>query len=190
MTPSQRRLTLGGALLVAAGLFVYAYWDSMVPASHPDHDHGTLNLDAGGRIMAQQRDGSSRNLVGRPGKVLAVHFFSPAAAGAAAELGSLFTLQERLKADRDVEFVLLAQEKDFPTLDRWLAESRLLPPDPASLYLDPKGEATKKLNCKRPLETMFFNAAGKLASQTRGPADWGADVLARIQQAKGGETIE
>jgi len=190
MTPSRRRLALGGALLAAACLFGYAFWASMVPASHPDHDHGILSLDAGGRLLAERRDGSSRNLVGRPEKVLIIHFFSPGAPGAAAELTGLFAAEQRLKADPGVEFVLLAEAPDFASLDKWLASNRLVPPDPGALYLDPKGETTKKLNSKRPLETMFYNPAGKLASQTRGPADWGGDAFARIQQARGGGTIE
>ena len=190
MTPSRRRLALGGFLLAAAGLFAYAFWASMVPATHADHDHGILSLDAGGRLMAERRDGSARNLVGRPEKVLIIHFFSPQAPGAAAELAALFAAEERLKADRAVEFVLLAEAPDFASLDRWLAENRLVPPDPGALYLDPRGETTKKLNSKRPLETMFYNPVGKLASQTRGPADWSGEAFARIQQARGGATIE
>jgi hypothetical protein len=190
MTPSRRRLALGGALLVAAGLFAWAFWASMVPATHADHDHGILSLDAGGRLMVGSRDGSSRNLVGRPGKVLIIHFFSPEAPGAAAELAGLFAAQQRLKADPGVEFVLLAEAQDFASLDKWLAANQLVPPDPGTLYLDPDGETTKKLNCKRPLETMFYNPAGKLASQARGPEDWSGDAFARIQQARGGGTIE
>jgi hypothetical protein len=190
MTRSQRRLALGGLLLAAAGLFVWAFWSSMVPATHADHDHGILSLDAGGRLMVERRDGSSRNLVGRPDKVLILHFFSPGAPGAAAELAGLFAAEQRLKADTGVEFVLLAQAPDFGTLDGWLSSNGLVPPDPGALYLDPDGETTKKLNCKRPLETMFYNPAGKLASQARGPEDWSGDAPARIQQARGGGTIE
>jgi len=190
MTPTQRRFALGGGFAAAALLFLFAWRASLVPATHPDHDHGILNLDAGGRLMVEKRDASERNLVGRPGKVMVVHFFAPTAPGAVEELGALFAAQERLKADRGIDWVLIARARDFASLDSWLAENKVVPPAPDSLYLDPKGETTQKLNCKRPLDTMFFNADGKLASQTRGPADWTAGAIARINEARGGATIE
>lgn len=190
MTPSQRRIALGGGFAAAALLFVFAWRASLVPASHPDHDHGMLNLDAGGRLMVVRRDGSERNLVGRPGKVMIVHFFSTDAPGAAAELSALFGAQERLKADRGIDWVLIARNTDFAALDSWLLAGRLAPPLPETLYVDPKGDTTKKLNCKRPVETMFYNPEGKLASQSRGPENWELEASGRIDQARGGATIE
>ena len=190
MTTSQRRVVLAAAILGAAALMAWAYYLSLVPATHPDHDHGILNLDAGGRLLVDQRDGKTRNLVGRPGKVLIVHFFSTGADGAAAELSDLFQVQESLKADAGVEFVLVVKEPTFERVDTWLAQNHLVPPVPGSLVLDPAGETTAKLNCKRPLETMIFNPEGKLASQARGRFDWAGSALPRITSARGGETIE
>ncbi len=190
MTPTQRRLALGGGFAAAALLFVFAWRASLVPATHPDHDHGILNLDAGGRLMVARRDGSERNLVGRPGKVMIVHFFSTDAPGAAAELAALFAAQERLKADRGIDWVLIARKTDFASLDSWLTANRLIPPAPETLTLDPKGDTTQKLNCKRPLDTMFFNPDGKLASQMRGPSNWALEASGQIDQARGGATIE
>lgn len=190
MTPTKRRLALGGGLAAAALLFGLAYRSSLVPATHPDHDHGILNLDAGGRLLVQKRDGSERNLVGRPGKVLVVHFFAPTVPGAAEEISALFSTQSRMKADPGVEWVLIARSPDFAALDGWLAENKLVPPAPATLYVDPKGETTQKLNCKRPIDTMYFNAEGKLASQSRGMTDWVSVAPARIAEARGGATIE
>ncbi len=90
-----------------------------------------------------------------------------------------------------MEFVLIAQEPDFRTLDSWLVENRLEPPNPDALVLDPDGETTRKLNCKRPLETMFFGSDGKLSSQSRGVCDWGGgDAEARVARARSGTTIE
>jgi AhpC/TSA family len=190
MRPSSRRLLFLGLFTVAAALGAWAYWLSLVPATHADHDHGILNLDAGGRLMAVARDGTKRNLVGRPGHVLVIHFFSTGSApDAAAELAELFAVQARLKDDRGVEFLILAREPDFATLDAWLKEKNLALPVPASLYLDPTGDTTQKLNSKRPLETMIFNPEGKLSSQARGRMDWGT-AEARINSARGGETIE
>ncbi len=190
MTPTRRRLAFGGGLAVAALLFGLAYRSSLVPATHPDHDHGILNLDAGGHLLIEKRDGSWRNLVGRPGKVLVIHFFLPTAPGAAEEISALFGAQTRMKADPGVEWVLIARTPDFATLDRWLQENRLVPPASGTLYVDPKGETTEKLNCKRPIDTMFFNPDGKLASQSRGPTDWLGVAPARISEARGGATIE
>jgi len=190
MTPRQRRLTLGGGFLFAALLFAFSWRASLVPASHPDHDHGMLNLDAGGRLMVSRRDGSERNLVGRPGKVMIVHFLTPGAPGAPEELAALFDAQQKLKSDRGLDWVLIARKADFPTVDRWLSENRLVPPAPETLYADPTGDTSEKLGCKRPIETMFYGPEGKLASQTRGPANWELEASARIEQARGGGTIE
>src|ERR1035437_10601813 len=168
MTPSRRRVFLFGALALFAAGFAWAYWLSLVPATHPDHDHGILTLDAGGRLNVTTGEGKTRNLVGRPGKALILHFFSTSAPGAAEELAGIFRLQEELKADPGVEFVLIAHDRDFATLDAWLQQKGLTPPLPATLVLDPDGDVTSKINSKRPLETMFFNADGKLSSQARG----------------------
>jgi len=181
---------MGLSLLAAGALAAYAYYLSLVPASHPDHDHGILNLDAGGRLMVETRTGKPRNLVGRPGHVLIVHFFGTAAPEAADELKGLFQFQESVLTDRRIEFVLVAEDKDFSSVDAWLAKNGLNPPVPAGLVLDPDGDTTRKLNSKRPLETMFFNAEGKLSSQARGRLDWQTGAPGHLAQAIGGGTIE
>jgi hypothetical protein len=190
MTPSRRRVFLFGALGLFAVGFAWAYWLSLVPATHPDHDHGILNMDAGGHLNVKTRDGKTRNLVGRPGKALVLHFFSTSAEGAASELGGIFRMQEELKADPGVEFVLIAQDRDFEVLDAWLKQKGLTAPQPSTLVLDPDGDTTKKLNSKRPLETMFFTAEGKLSSQARGPLEWPDAAISHLARARGGETIE
>lgn len=190
MTPSRRRVFLFGAIALFAAGFAWAYWLSLVPATHPDHDHGILNLDGGGRLNVTTRDGRTRNLVGKPGKALVVHFFSTSAEGAAPELAGIFRTQEELQTVPGVEFVLIAQDRDFGTLDTWLRQKGLTSPQPATLVLDPTGDTTKKLNCKRPLETMFFTAEGKLSSQARGPLEWPDGAAGHLARARGGETIE
>src|SRR5664279_6586964 len=152
MTPSRRRAFLFGALALFAAGFAWAYWLSLTPATHPDHDHGILNLDAGGRLIVETRDGKTRNLVGKPGHPLVLHFFSTGAPGASDELAGIFLQQEALRNDKDVEFVLIAHDKDFATLDAWLKAKNLVPPFPETLVLDPSGDATTKLNSKRPNE--------------------------------------
>jgi hypothetical protein len=190
MKTNQRRTVLGLALVAAGALAAYAYYFALVPASHPDHDHGILNLDAGGRLMVETRGGKPRNLVGRPGHVLIVHFFSTAAPDAAEELRGLFRFQGNVAADGRVEFVLIAEDRDFPTVDGWLAKNGLQPPSPDEIVVDADGDTTRKLNSKRPIETMFFNAEGKLSSQARGRLDWLGAAPGHLSQAMGGGTIE
>src|SRR5258706_6311195 len=103
MKASTRRSVFGVCILLAASAGAYAYWLSLVPATHPDHDHGILNLDAGGRILVATRDGKSRNLVGRPGKPLVLHFTSPEAPGAADDLSKIFDTERKLRSLRQAE---------------------------------------------------------------------------------------
>lgn len=189
-TRRQKQFLYGGALFLAAGLFALSFRNALVPATHPDHDHGILNLDAGGRLLVSTRDGKDRNLVGRPGRTLVVHFFSPGARGAAEELAGLFAAQKALAADGGVEWVVVAHAASFPDLDAWLASHGLESPQPATLTLDPQGETTQRLNAKRPLETMFFNSEGKLSSQARGALDWTSGLAEHLAKARAGGTIE
>jgi hypothetical protein len=190
MTPSRRRTVLLGTIVLFAVSFAWLYWRALTPATHQDHDHGMLSLDGGGHLDVLTRDGKGRNLVGRPGKTLIIHFFSTAAAGAAPELGGIFRTQEEMKGDAGLEFVLIAQDRDFPTLDAWLKANSLTPPQPSTLVLDPDGDVTSKINSKRPLETMFFTAEGKLSSQARGMLEWPDGALSHLARARGGEAIE
>lgn len=190
MTPTRRRTILLAAGACLAVAMAYAYWLSLTPATHPDHDHGILNLDAGGRLMVETRSGKSRNLVGKPGHTLVLHFFSTAAPGASDELEGIFLQEEALKDDKSVEFVLIARDRDFATLDAWLKEKNLVPPFPETLVLDPSGDATTKLNSKRPNETMFFAADGKLAAQARGSLTWPEGAAPYLAKARSGEAIE
>jgi hypothetical protein len=190
VTPSKRRIVLAVVLVGAFAGFFFAFRSALVPATHADHDHGILNLDAGGHLDVTTRDGRGRNLVGAPGKVLVVHFVDPEDGAAADELRELFAFQEPLKGDAGTEFVVLARMASFAALDAWLAKNGLVPPAPASLVLDPEGETTVKFNSKRPLETMFFGPDGKLASQARGRLDWKLDARRRIAEAGSGGSIE
>lgn len=190
MTPSRRRTVLALALLGAFAGFVLAYRSALVPATHADHDHGILNLDAGGHLDVETRDGKGRNLVGAPGKVLVLHFVDPTDPAAAEEMRDLFAFQSATGPDPRTEIVVLVKAATFADLDAWLATNGLVPPVPASLVVDPEGTTTQRLNCKRPLETMFFGPGGKLASQARGRLDWTLGARQRIAEAGAGATIE
>lgn len=186
----QKRFVYLAVLAFAALLFVWTFRNALVPATHPDHDHGILNLDAGGRLMVVTRDGKERNMVGRPGKALVLHFFAPSVPGAAEELRKLFAAQRVLAGAGAPEWVLVARAADFAELDAWLKAQGLEAPRPESLVLDPSGDTTQRLNAKRPLETMFFTAEGKLSSQARGPLDWAAGASGHLEKARAGGTIE
>ena len=189
MTPSKRRLVLGLVLVGAFAGFFFAFRTALVPATHADHDHGILNLDAGGYLEVETRGGGKRNLVGAPGRALAVTFVDPADPAAAEELRGLFAFQEATKGNEDAEVVVLVKTASFAELDAWLSKNALVPPVPASLTVDPEGKTTLKFNNRRPVETMFFGPDGKLASQARGPLDWTLEARQRIAAAAAGEAI-
>lgn len=186
MTIRTRRLGFIVAFVLAGALGVYAFRNSLVPATHPDHDHGIHSLDAGGRILVTTRDGKARNLVGAPGQVLVIHFFNTKAAGAADELKELLAFAPQ--AGEGVDFVLIAKDEGFEVLDSWLAANGL----PRSPYfvIDADGVATSRLNCKRDLDTMFFAKDGKLTSQSRGRLSWTSQGPLEIRKAQAGESIE
>jgi hypothetical protein len=190
MTPSKRRLVFAVAFAGAFAGFFFAYRSALVPATHADHDHGLLSIDAGGHLEVETRDGKGRNLVGAPGKVLVVHFVDPEDGAAADELRQLFAFQGSLGQDARTEIVVLVKIDSFAALDTWLAKNGLVSPVPASLTVDPEGKTTLKFNSKRPLETMFFGPDGKLASQARGRLDWTLDARRRIAEAGSGASIE
>lgn len=190
MKASRRHALFGTLFLLMAIGGAAAFNHALVPATHPDHDHGILNLDGGGKLIVWPRSREPRNLVGRPGHVFILHFISPSASGAAEELAALFEFQKRYATDKGVEVISILKSPDWTSLDAWLSQKHLAPPSPASVVLDPNGETTEKLNCKRPLETMFFTPEGKLSSQARGRLDWASDGAGYLERARGGTTLE
>lgn len=191
MKASQRRLSFGIAIGAAALIGGYAYVRSLAPAAHPDHDHGILNIDSGGLLTVEGRDGKSRNLVGRPGKVLVVHLFSVKDPEATGELKGVFAFQARTKGDAGIETVIVARDADRRGVDALLAGAGIVPPFPDTIYVDPSGETSTKFNVRnRTIETMFFNPAGKLSSQARGRLDWDFGAAEHVNKARSGNTIE
>ena len=189
MTPSKRRLVLGLVLVGAFAGFFLAFRTALVPATHADHDHGILNLDAGGYLEVLTRGGGKRNLVGAPGKVLVVTFVDPADPAASDELRGVFSFQQAQAGDASSEVVVLVKTPSFEALDAWLGRNGLVPPVPAALAVDPEGKTTLKFNNRRTLETMFFGPDGKLASQARGRLDWTLEARQRVAAAAAGESI-
>ena len=191
MNAMQRRTLMGSLLAGAALIGGWAYYGSLSPAAHPDHDHGVLNIDAGGRLTVEGKDGRTRNLVGKPGHVLVVHLFSLRAPDAPDELKGLFAFQERVRDDREIETVVVARDGSRADLDALLAKEGIVPPFPETIYVDPSGDTSTKFNVRgRLIETMFFNPDGKLASQARGRQDWDFGAIGKVNEARAGQTIE
>jgi hypothetical protein len=171
-------------VLVAAvvGFFAVQMFYSLTPPRHADHDHAMASLDAGGFLRVQRFDGGQRNLVGRPGRVLILHFFDPAAASmeqarAAGYAGSI-------GSDPGVEVLFVARTGTRDGLGAWARNAGL---DPKQLYLDEEGRTSHLLGVRRWPETLVYDPRGLLVYQSRGPADWMSPAFqAEVARAKAG----
>jgi hypothetical protein len=180
----KQRHVLALVFAAAAALVGYNMFFSLTPATHTDHDHGLANLDAGGFLRFERDGGGKRNFVGRPGKVLVMHFFTPGSAEAAAEIPELLRYRESVRDDDGVEVVLVAVRSTWPATRA--AASALGAPQGA-VYLDPDGRTSDLFGVRRIPETMIYDPAGRLAHQARGPADWASPQLrAEVQRFKRG----
>ena len=169
------RLPSGGTqaafLLVTVAVVALVGWQmfySLTPPRHADHDHAMASLDAGGFLRVQGADGDRRNLVGKPGHVLVLHFFDPAA-GNASEQAQAARYAASLPPDAGVEVVFVARADDWDMLRPW-AERVGVPL--SHLYLDPAGETSNLLGVRRWPETLVYAADGLLAHQAMGPVNW------------------
>ncbi len=184
MKPAVRnRLILGAAAVVAATVLAYEMYYSQTPARHADHDHAIAKIDAGGFLWVENTDGERRNLVGRPEKVMLLHWFDPSAAD--------FTEQRRAAAfakqaadDPMVEVLFIADAPSWESLESW-AEANGVSME--WLYLDRKGATGDLFGVRRLPETLFYDPFGLLAFQARGPMEWSPQRLrAQIETYKAG----
>lgn len=181
MAPAQRRW-LFGSLLAAFMLFVgWTYYRGLVPAIHPDHDHGLENLDGGGFLWVEADGGPRRNLVGRPDHVLILHFFELPSGHSEVELPLLRGYAAAVADESDVEVVFIGVAPSWKALRG--AAGRLGLPQ-GQLYFDPRGETAQLIGVRRFPETLIYTPDGHLAHQARGPMDWGADTRAAIEAIK------
>ena len=44
----SRRIVVGAVIMIVVAVLGWTYYQSLVPAIHPDHDHGLENLAGGG----------------------------------------------------------------------------------------------------------------------------------------------
>ena len=184
MKPAVRNRLIIGAAIVAAGIFlaVQMYY-SQTPARHADHDHAIAKIAAGGFLWVEAPDGDRRNLVGRPEKVLVLHWFDPTAADFSEETAAA-EFAASVSDDAMVEIVFVADAPSWEGIDVW-AEAAGVPTD--RIYLDEKGKTGDLFGVRRLPETLIYDPTGLLAHQARGPMDWTSPRFrSEIQRAKGG----
>ena len=182
-TKVRNRLIIGGIVLVAAGVIGYQMYYSQTPPRHADHDHAISKLNAGGFLWVEGNDGKRRNLVGRPDKVLVLHWFDPTAESSA-EQAQAARFAQSAANDENLDVLFIAQAPSWEGLDAWANEVGV-PLD--SLYLDAKGKTGRLCGVRRLPETLIYDPAGFLAHQARGPISWtNSGIGAQIHRAGAG----
>lgn len=184
MTPAQRNRLIIGTVLVIAGIVIAVnMYHSMTPPTHADHDHAIASLDAGGFLWIRHVEGEKRNLVGRPGTVLVLHWFDPTAADAGEQRRAAQFAAEHAD-DPSVDILFVARAPSASGLTDWAREVGI---DPSHLYFDKDGRTADLCGVRRWPETIVFDPSGLLAYQAKGAAKWTEAVLgAHIQRASQG----
>jgi hypothetical protein len=169
----QRRLFVI-ILVTAAAAIGWTMYRSLTPATHADHDHALENLDAGGFLRLERPEGSARNMVGRPGKVLVLHWFSLESDAATEKLPALVDYARNVRGDTGIEVILIATGAGWDAVHAF-AEKLRLPRE--LLYLDRKLETGGLFGVRRIPETLIYDPRGRLAYQARGSDDWRSTEL-------------
>jgi hypothetical protein len=171
-----------GAVVLLVVVGGWTYYNSLVPAIHPDHDHGLEDIAGGGFLRVERVEGGTRNLVGRPGRVLILHWFELGSPAAMNELPLLVDFSMQSSADRGMEIVLVAMGKKRADVLSW-ARAHGVPT--SNLYVDPDSKTAGLIGVRRSPETLIYDPEGRLAHQARGPMDWmDPQVRARIASFK------
>ena len=180
---TRNRLILGTALVVAAAVVGYNMFFALTPPRHADHDHAIAKLNAGGFLWLEAADGKRRNLVGRPGKVLVLHWFDPQRPDLA-EQRAAADFATRTADDPEVDVLLIAQAPSWEVVSE-AARAAELPEE--FLYLDENARTGDLCGVRRIPETLVFDPEGFLAWQARGPVSWaGPTIQAQIERARQG----
>jgi len=180
---TRNRTILGAVLVVAGAILAYNMFFSLTPPRHADHDHAIAKLDAGGFLWVEAADGKRRNLVGRPDKVLVLHWFDPknvdlSEQTAAARFAAGFA------DDPMVDFLFIAQA---PSWDGVKATATTAGIPEELLYLDENSVTGDLCGVRRIPETLVFDPAGFMAYQARGAVNWSSpSMMAQINRARGG----
>ena len=182
-TKTRNRLILGAAVVIAGAVIFYNMFFSLTPPRHADHDHAIAKLDAGGFLWLERSDGSRRNLVGVPGRVLVLHWFNPHSVNLAEEEAAA-RVATAYVGDEGVDFLFIAQAPDWEGVKSATAAAGV--PEEL-LYLDVEGKTGDLCGVRRSPETLVYDPKGFLAYQSKGAAPWtGSAMRAQIERAKGG----
>ena len=180
---TRNRLILGVVLAVAGAVLAYNMFFALTPPRHADHDHAIAKLDAGGFLWVEAAGGVRRNLVGRPDKVLVLHWFDPQAVNLSEETAAAKFATD-LADDPTIDFLFIAQAPSWEGVKATAAGAGI--PDEL-LYLDLNSKTGDLCGVRRIPETLVFDPAGFLAHQARGSVNWTSpSIMAQINRAKSG----
>jgi hypothetical protein len=179
----RNQLIFIAVIVVVVGFIGVQMFYSLTPPRHADHDHAMASLDAGGFLRIQAFDGGRRNLVGKPGRVLIMHFFDPKAVNSS-EQAQASRFAASLSDDRAVDVLFVARADSWDGIAEWAQRVGV---NTAHLYLDPEGRTSDLLGVQRWPETLIYDPKGLLVRQAKGSMDWSSpDLRAEIQRAKAG----
>ena len=173
-TATRNRLIIGAAVLLAGGFVAREMFFSLTPPRHADHDHAMSTLDAGGFLWIKDLEGNRRNLVGRPGHVLVLHWFDPAAGDPTEQLAAV-EYAASVGDDPTVEVLLIARADAPGAVAAWASDTGL---PRELLHVDEEGRTAELIGVRRYPETLIYTPDGTLAHQARGPADWASQRFA------------
>ncbi len=177
------RLVLAAVFVIGGGLIFWDMYHSQTPPAHADHDHAMATLDAGGFLWITGPEGDRRNLVGRPGKVLILHWFDPSTSDGR-EQRNLAEYALAKAGDPMVDVLFVAVAPSWDGLESWAAANGV-PVD--LLFIDPGRKTGELMGVRRIPETLIYDPGGRLAHQARGPAEWGGSRLrSLVENAKQG----
>ena len=177
-----RRVIISGVILTIVAVLGWTYYQSLVPAIHPDHDHGLENLAGGGFLRVEAVEGGQRNLVGRPGRVLILHWFELGTRSGVSDLPMLVDYASSVAGDPGIEVVLIAAGQKREAALAW-ARAHGVPT--ANLYVDPQGRTASLIGVQNFPDALIYDSEGHLVHQARGPMDWAsAETRAAIEGFK------
>lgn len=181
--PSRKLVSIAAIVLLAA-IGGWTYFHNLVPAVHQDHDHALENIAGGGFLRVERAEGGTRNLVGKPNRVLILHWFELGSAAGVSDLPGIVDFANQKSGDKDLEVVLVAMGQKRADMLAW-ARSHGMPT--ANLYVDPESKTAQLIGVRRVPETMIYDPEGHLAHQARGPMNWSdPQVRAQVEAIKQG----
>ncbi len=181
---TRRRLVTGVLFLTAVVVLGWTYVQNLVPAVHPEHDHGLENIAGGGFLRVESVEGGRRNLVGRPKGVLVLHWFALGAELTRAEVPLLVDYMRSAEADSGIDVVMIVVGSTRKQVLAWAKEFAV---PTKSLYVDPAKKTARLMGVHKTPETLIYDSAGHLVHQARGPIDWSdADTRKAIAANKQG----